>query len=325
MKSRVRTFCLTGLLALLIAFTLPASSGAYVFWASNNSANPIGRANLDGSEANQNFLPASPYFAPAVAVDGSHVYWTDGTQTIERANLDGTEVISNFVPGATAVRGLTVAGSFIYWSSGTCVGRANLNGSGAENCFTGDGEGTNQVAVGGNRIYWTNRNFGYISSSDMQGEDVEEEFYEGESGNGLAAAQDGIYFTNGKHGITFMSYSGKEIIEGIAPTHGGYGLAVSGNYLYWAAGSIGRVNLQKGELDEEFIKPASPAYDVAVEPSTGPPPTAAIPIATPSPIVRPASLKCKKGFRRKTVRGKTRCVRKHRKHRKHRHHSARIG
>ena len=209
MKSRVRTFCLAGLVAVLIAVALPASSGAFVFWASNNSANPIGRANLDGSEPNQNFLPAEPYFAPAVAVDGSHVYWTSGSQTIERANLDGSEVIPNFVPGATAVRGLTVAGSFIYWSSGTCVGRANLNGSGAENCFTGDGEGTNQVAVGGNRIYWTNRNFGYISSSDMQGEDIEEEIYEGESGNGLAAGPDGIYFTNGLHGICLLSYNQK--------------------------------------------------------------------------------------------------------------------
>lgn len=320
--SRVRSFCLAGLSVALVAVVLPASSGAYVFWASNNAANPIGRANLDGSEANQNFLPGNSYFAPAVAVDGSHVYWTNGTLTggdIERANLDGSEVIPNFVPNAHAVRGLTVAGSFIYWSSGTCVGRANLNGSGADDCFTGDGEGTNQVAVGGNRIYWTNRNFGYISSSSMQGEEIEEEFYEGESGNGLAAAADGIYFTNGLQGICFLSYDGKVLKEGIAPTHGGYGLAVSGNYLYWAAGAIGRVNLQGGELNEEFIKPANPAYDVAVEPSTGPPPPppGPPPAATPSPIVKPKPLKCKKGFRRQTVRGKARCVKKHRKHKHH--------
>ena len=38
MKSRVRTFCLAGLLAVLAAVALPASSGAFVFWASNNSA-----------------------------------------------------------------------------------------------------------------------------------------------------------------------------------------------------------------------------------------------------------------------------------------------
>ena len=55
-----------------------------------------------------------------------------------------------------------------------------------------------------------------------------------------------------------MSYDKKVLIEGVAPTHGGYGLAVSGNYLYWAAGVIGRVNLNGGELNEEFIKPASP-------------------------------------------------------------------
>jgi hypothetical protein len=321
MKSRVRLFYIAGLLTALLAVALPASAGAYVFWASNNAANPIGRANLDGSEANQSFLPGNAYFAPAVAVDGSHVYWTNGSQTIERANLDGSEVILNFVPGASAVRGLTVAGSFIYWSSGNCVGRANLNGSEADNCFTGDGEGTNQVAVGGNRIYWTNRNFGYISSSDMQGEDIEEEFYEGESGNGLVAGPDGIYFTNGKKGICFMSFDGKVLIEGIAPTHGGYGLAISGRYLYWAAGAIGRVDLESGELNEEFIKPANPAYDVAVESSTAPPPTPPLgpanPIATPNPIVTPRALRCKKGFQRKTVKGKAKCVKKRKKHRRH--------
>ena len=323
MKSRVRTFCLAGLLAVLIVVALPASSGAFVFWASNNSANPIGRANLDGSGPNQNFLPGEPYFAPAVAVDSSHVYWTNGSQQIDRANLDGSDVISNFVPGAGAVRGLTVAGSFIYWSSGNCVGRATINGTEVDDCFTGDGEGTNQVAVGGNRIYWTNRNFGYISSSNMQGEDLDEEFYEVESGNGLAAGPEGIYFTNGLHGICFMSYDKKVLIEGIAPTHGGYGLAVSDNYLYFAQGTIGRVNLKGGELNEEFIKPASPAYDVAVEPTAAPPPPqppVPAPPAAPSPIVKPKPLKCKKGFRRKTVGGKARCVRKHRKHEKHRHH-----
>jgi hypothetical protein len=170
-------------------------------------------------------------------------------------------------------------------------------------------------------VYWTNRNFGYISSSDMQGKDIDEEFYEGESGNGLATAGNGIYFTNGKHGICFMSFSGDVLIEGIAPTHGGYGLAVSGNYLYWAAGSIGRVNLEGGELSEEFIKPASPAYAVAVEPSTGPtpqtPPLAASPVAAPSPTAGPATVKCRKGFQRKSVRGKARCVKKHKKHKHH--------
>ena len=140
MKSRVRTFCLAGSPVSLFAVALPASSGAFVFWASNNAANPIGRANLDGSGANQNFLPGTPISAPAVAVDA--LMSTGPTAPgIERANLDGSEVILNFVPGARAVRGLTVAGPFIYWSSGNCVGRANLNGSGAETASPAMGKG----------------------------------------------------------------------------------------------------------------------------------------------------------------------------------------
>ena len=156
MESRVRTFCLAGLLVSFVAVALPASSGAFVFWASNNAANPIGRANLDGSGANRDFPARHGHFphrqSPSTALMSTGPTAPSPAAT-SSVPISTAAKSSRTFPGAQAVRGITVAGSFIYWSSGTCVGRANLNGSGAENCFTGDGEGTNQVAVGGNRIY----------------------------------------------------------------------------------------------------------------------------------------------------------------------------
>jgi hypothetical protein len=77
-----------------------------------------------------------------------------------------------------------------------------------------------------------------------------------------------------------MSYSGNEIIEGVARNSRGLRPRGLRQLPLLGAGSIGRVNLQKGEPEEEFIKPASPAFDVAVEPRTGPQPAAAIPLAT---------------------------------------------
>lgn len=61
-----------GALALM-ALGLPASAGAYVYWAGGTT---IGRAGLDGMGVNESFIPVSggagaPY---GVAVDGSYVY-----------------------------------------------------------------------------------------------------------------------------------------------------------------------------------------------------------------------------------------------------------
>jgi sugar lactone lactonase YvrE len=53
---------------------------------------PIGRANLDGTGANPNFITSATN-PDGLAVDGSHIYWANsGSTTIGRANLDGTGV-----------------------------------------------------------------------------------------------------------------------------------------------------------------------------------------------------------------------------------------
>ena len=66
-----------------------AVDASYVYWT-NFSTGTIGRANLDGTGADQGFISGAS--GPAgVAVDASHVYWTNfSTGTIGRANLDGT-------------------------------------------------------------------------------------------------------------------------------------------------------------------------------------------------------------------------------------------
>ena len=67
-----------------------AVNGAHIYWA-NYDGDTIGRANLDGSGVDQNFISGADEPCQ-VAVDASHVYWGNlGPSTIGRANLDGTE------------------------------------------------------------------------------------------------------------------------------------------------------------------------------------------------------------------------------------------
>lgn len=73
--------------------------------------------------------------------------------------------------------------------------------------------------------------------------------------------------------------------------------------------------------DVEFttaIPPVEPQPEVPATPAppSEPPPTAPPP-TSPPPTTTPHPLHCKKGFRRKRVRGKVRCVRRRRPHRKH--------
>jgi sugar lactone lactonase YvrE len=47
----------------------------HVYWA-NLVGQAIGRANLDGSEPEPNFIQLSPAsFPEGVAIEGSHIYW----------------------------------------------------------------------------------------------------------------------------------------------------------------------------------------------------------------------------------------------------------
>jgi hypothetical protein len=82
----------------------------YIYWV-NSDTGSIGRANLDGTDVNQSFIPQAGANG-GVAVDpgrydwwdltlvptDTHIYWTTG-YGIGRANLDGTDVNVNFIDG----------------------------------------------------------------------------------------------------------------------------------------------------------------------------------------------------------------------------------
>ena len=50
------------------------AANAYVYWTNNN--NTIGRANLNGTGVNRNFIRGGRY-PLGVAVDAAHVYWAN--------------------------------------------------------------------------------------------------------------------------------------------------------------------------------------------------------------------------------------------------------
>ena len=117
-----------------------AVGGSHLYWTSYHPDTTfglydfparIGRASLDGTGVEENFIFASP---GGLAVDEAHVWWTDqlrvGAGAIGRANLDGagTEFViegpENFSPF-----GIAVDDTYVYWTEGYSIGRARLDGS----------------------------------------------------------------------------------------------------------------------------------------------------------------------------------------------------
>jgi hypothetical protein len=128
----------------------------HLYWANYTGAGgfsgtTIGRANLDGSAVDENFIAGAsePY---GVAVDGQHVYWTNrGTEAIGRATVNGSAVNQSFVSGASSIFGVAVDGGHVYWANGSIVassiGRASLDGSVVDQSFIGGANGPVGVAV----------------------------------------------------------------------------------------------------------------------------------------------------------------------------------
>jgi hypothetical protein len=183
-------------------------------WWSPSSPAAIGRANVDGTSVDDQFItdlaiPRSPAFQTAdpcgMAVAGKYIYWTNWAQwrkpvPIGRANLDGTGVNKRFITGVTPGCGIAVVGGHIYWTnagfvkSRYAIGRANLDGTGVNQRFIRTAGIPCGVAAYQGHIYWGEWTGGdahpatTIGRANLDGSAVNNQFITGihDSCSGLA-------------------------------------------------------------------------------------------------------------------------------------------
>lgn len=125
-----------------------AIDGQHVYWAADNK---IGRADLDGTNANPDFITGLDSVR-GIAVNGSHIYWADvvsGSEKIKRADIDGTDVDHDFLNLGTIPRDVSLTPTHLYWTNAArapigTIGRSNLDGTGAIVHFM-------SIGVGGSR------------------------------------------------------------------------------------------------------------------------------------------------------------------------------
>jgi hypothetical protein len=205
-----------------------AVDGAHVYWVSKYSdaaqgppflgspgTGAIGRANLNGTGVDPNFISGITLPAGGLAVDGSHLYWTSYLNAglslsagpfpgaIGRANLNGTGVQENFISANPTAAGVAVDEARVWWINSAPKGtgptpgaasilvdgleRANLDGTGAEFVieprdafFFGSG-----IAVNDTHVYWSG--FASIGRSNLDGSSVDQCFITGADARGGVA------------------------------------------------------------------------------------------------------------------------------------------
>ena len=195
--------------------------------------------------------------APAARAQGEppFIYW-DNTQTsaLGRATLDGGNVEQHVLSPIRT--GLAADGQYVYWGQGGVLWRAALDGSGAEQLAVLS-SGIQSIALDDHYIYVSAPS--WVSRMTLDGKNFVEQFLP--SGHGIyggLAVDDQYIYWNADGSIGRAVLDGTGIDPGfIGGTARGFGIAVSGEHIYWsdqAGGSIGRANLDGSGVDASFIR-----------------------------------------------------------------------
>jgi virginiamycin B lyase len=267
--SRAHHRAVLGCAFVIVAATLifAPGAGAFIYWthsAINSVRSTFGRANLDGSGANPRLFKAHSLVG-GTAVNGSHLYWQDGS--VERASLNGTRA-TELIPNAGG-GGLAIDSRHLYFfaagfgSTKGSIGRGNLNGTHVKRGLVKKiSPGGCGLAVSRSHIFWSNNFTGTIGRATLNGTDVDQNFIKNvESSNacGVAVHSSDLYW--GEDGsIGRAKLNGTDVQHNFIRTRVGAacGVAIAAGRIYWANNktldaSIGRARLDGSHVKRKFI------------------------------------------------------------------------
>jgi virginiamycin B lyase len=266
-------------LALLIA--PPHAHGNFVYWA-NDDQTSIGRAKINGSGANNNFITGVAG-VHGIAVDSKFIYWTtlsSGTSSIGRANLDGSGVNNQFITtNVTAPDSIAVTSSAIYWTNqlgmtGSSIGRANLDGGNPNLNFIPGPVNPCGLAADSNALYFFT-DATHIGRAGLDGNGVDRTFVTiPDRFCGIAVDPSFLYWSRSVATVGRVPVGGGATQDGFVPTGttsgGPCGVAVNSQYLFWGnqdAKTIGRSNINGASPNPTFIPGPTNPCQLAAAPS----------------------------------------------------------
>ena len=273
----VRVTMIGAVLALLFSFSLALSpvAEAHIYWSTGSS---IGRANLDGTGVDENFITGTCE-SFGLAVDSSYLYWTNAEcHSIGRANADGTGADQNFITGLDLAgghpakpEGLAVDAAYLYFymlNGAANIGRANIDGSDVEEQWRTIGlhPGGWGVEVDSAHIYFAG--YSGIGRMNLDGSGYNGQFIDlGYPPLEVAVGGAHIYWTLGSS-IGRANLDGSGVNQNFITGAGlSAGIAVGNGHIYWTNGySIARANLDGTEVDLNFITGVFANASLALDP-----------------------------------------------------------
>lgn len=239
----IRAISALGVVVIALAFVV-AVADAHVYWT-NDSDKTIGRANLDGSAVDNAFVSTQEYPCD-VATNGTYVYWTggDGVGFVGRAPTATGIAQNQFIQTADDIPcGVAVDGTHIYFNNyaSGAIGRANLNGGAIEHTFITGGVNPQHPYVANGKVYFTNKGFGCppgctVGRADINGSNVDQSLIIGthDPPSGVAADSGHVYWGNGGS-VGRSNLNGGQVEPGFIDIPGFVcDVAVDDNYVYWA-------------------------------------------------------------------------------------------
>lgn len=124
-----------------------------------STTNFISRVKIDGTGMNESWLATSGS-TTGLAVNATHIYWSDtATDDILRATVAGTGT-ATIIECINNSFGIALDSTYVYYNDGSDIGRAKLDGSEADNSFIdSDVKTSRTIAIDSKNIYWTNSPF----------------------------------------------------------------------------------------------------------------------------------------------------------------------
>ncbi len=190
-------------MGVIAALALAPASEAWIYWGHFAYQTGVGRAALDGTQADEDFIAAPPgtyAFARGVAADSSYLYWgthgLDSTQArpftpprIGRSDLSGANQNQSFTASTgQSLTSLGVSPSHLYWSSSNQdtggIGRTPVIGGQQYQAFESKfGEPHPQpcgVATDGTYVYFANRTTSSIGRATLANYATAQQVVEGQ-------------------------------------------------------------------------------------------------------------------------------------------------